>query len=46
MALTNVKIRNEKQADKLVKLFDSDVLFLLVTSQGGKYFRMKYCFDG
>jgi integrase len=46
MALSDVKIRNAKQPDKKIKLFDGDGLFLLVTPQGGKYFRLKYRFEG
>lgn len=46
MALSDVKIRNCKPPEKQIKLFDADGLFLLVTPQGGKYFRFKYRFDG
>jgi integrase len=46
MALSDVKIRNSKASEKQVKLFDGDGLFLLVTPQGGKYFRLKYRFGG
>jgi integrase len=45
MALSDVKIRNTRPANKQVKLFDGDGLFLLVTPQGGKYFRLKYRFE-
>jgi len=45
MALSDVKIRNTKPSNKQVKLFDGDGLFLLVTPQGGKYFRLKYRFE-
>ncbi len=45
MALSDVMIRNKKPPGKQVKLYDSDGLFLLVTPQGGKYFRFKYRFD-
>jgi integrase len=46
MALSDVKIRNTKPANKQIKLFDGDGLFLLVTPQAGKYFRLKYRFEG
>jgi integrase len=46
MALNDVKIRSSKPSKKQLKLFDGDGLFLLVTPQGGKYFRFKYRFDG
>jgi integrase len=46
MALSDVKIRSSKPSKKQLKLFDGDGLFLLVTPQGGKYFRFKYRFDG
>lgn len=46
MALSDVKIRKAKPGDKQIKLFDGEGLFLLVTPQGGKYFRLKYRFDG
>jgi integrase len=45
MALSDVKIRNTKPSNKQVKLFDGEGLFLLVTPQGGKYFRLKYRFE-
>lgn len=46
MALSDVKIRKAKPGDKQIKLFDGEGLFLLVTPQGGKYFRLKYRYDG
>ncbi len=52
MALTDVKVRNAKPAEKQVKLFDYDGLFLLVlppgrkTPNGGKCWRLKYRFNG
>jgi integrase len=46
MALSDIKIRTSKPSNKQKKLFDSDGLFLLVSPQGGKYFRFKYRFDG
>jgi integrase len=46
MKLTDTKIRNVKSAEKQVKLFDGNGLYLLTTPQGGKYWRFKYQFDG
>jgi len=46
MALTDIRVRNEKPKAKDIKLFDGDGLFLLVTTKGGKYWRFKYRFDG
>ena len=45
MALNDLKIRSSKPSEKQQNLFDSDGLFLLITPQGGKYFRLKYRFD-
>jgi len=44
--LSDVKIRNAKPTEKQTTLFDMDGLYLLVTPQGGKYWRFKYRFDG
>ena len=46
MALSDTKIRNVKPPETQKKLFDGDGLFLLVTPQGGKYWRFKYRFEG
>ncbi|TSA45991.1 MAG: DUF4102 domain-containing protein [Deltaproteobacteria bacterium] len=46
MALSDTKIRGVKTADKQVKLFDGGGLFLLVTPQGGKLWRLKYRHEG
>lgn len=46
MALTDVKVRNAKSADKQLKLFDGDGMFLLITPQGGKCWRLKYRYNG
>ncbi len=45
MALSDTKVRSSKPSNKQIKLFDGDGLFLLVTPQGGKYWRFKYRFD-
>jgi len=46
MPLTDTKVRNAKPGEKQVKLFDGDGLFLLVTPNGGKWWRFKYRFGG
>jgi len=46
MALTDIKVRNEKPGDKQRKLSDSDGMYLLVTPAGGKCWRLKYRFGG
>jgi integrase len=46
MALSNTAIINAKAADKSYKIYDTDGLFLQVTPQGGKWWRLKYRFDG
>ena len=44
--LTDTDIRNATPQSKLYKLFDGGGLFLLVTPAGGKWWRLKYRFDG
>lgn len=46
MPLTDTEIRNKKPAEKPVKLFDGRGLFLIVTPAGGKWWRLRYKFDG
>jgi len=46
MPLSEMKVRTAKPSGKAYKLADGDGLFLLVTPQGGKYFRLKYRCDG
>lgn len=46
MNLSDTKIRNTKAKEKQVKLFDSGGLFLLVTPQGSKLWRLKYRHKG
>lgn len=46
MPLTDQEIKKIKPQDKAQKLFDGGGLFLLVTPQGGKCWRMKYRFAG
>jgi integrase len=45
MALTDTAVRNAKPGAKPVKLFDERGLFLLVTPNGGKWWRLRYKFD-
>jgi len=44
--LTDAKVRNAKPAEKALKLFDGNGLFLLVTPTGGKIWNLKYRFAG
>jgi integrase len=44
--LTDTRIRNAKPAKKQYKLADSRGLFLLVSKNGGKWWRLRYRFDG
>jgi integrase len=46
MALTDAAIRKAKPTSKAFKLFDERGMFLLVTPQGGKLWRLKYRFGG
>jgi integrase len=46
MSLTNIKVKNAKPGEKQIKLFDNDGMYLLVTPQGGKYWRLKYRYGG
>ncbi len=40
--LADIQIRKIKLTDKPQKLFDGGGLFLLVTPQGGKFWRLAY----
>lgn len=46
MALTELQIRKAQAKSANYKLSDGDGLFLLVTPNGGKWWRLKYRFDG
>jgi integrase len=46
VSLTDVSVRTAKAESKPVKFFDERGLFLLVTPAGGKWWRLKYRFDG
>jgi integrase len=46
MPLTDTAIRNAKPGEKPVKLFDGGGLYLEVSPAGGKWWRLKYRFDG
>ncbi len=46
MPLTVTSIRNARPAEKPIKLFDGGGLFLQVMPNGGKWWRLKYRFDG
>ena len=46
MPLTDTAVRNAKPGEKPVKMFDERGLFLIVTPAGGKWWRLRYKFDG
>ncbi len=46
MPLTDIAIRNAKPGEKPTKMFDERGLFLLVTPTGGKWWRLRYTFNG
>ncbi len=46
MPLTDIAAKGAKPKDKLYKLSDEKGLFLSVRPNGGKYWQMKYRFDG
>jgi len=46
MSLTATTIRNAKPGDKIKKLFDGGGLYLEVSPNGGKWWRLKYRFVG
>lgn len=46
MALTDKKASNATAAERAIKLFDGEGMYLLVQPDGGKYWRLKYRFAG
>lgn len=46
MSLSDVKVRNAKPAEKQIKLSDGDGMYLLITPNGGKCWRLKFRFGG
>jgi integrase len=46
MSLTAIAIQNAKVSDKTVRLFDGGGLYIELTPTGGKWWRLKYRFDG
>ncbi|MDP3540278.1 MAG: Arm DNA-binding domain-containing protein [Azonexus sp.] len=46
MPLTDTAVRTAKPGDKPIKMFDERGLFLIVTPAGGKWWRLRYKFDG
>lgn len=45
MALSDTAIRNAKPTSRAFKLYDESGLFILINSNGGKWWRLKYRFD-
>ena len=46
MSLTSTTLRNARPGAKPIKLFDGGGLFLLLSPAGGKWWRLKYRFEG
>jgi hypothetical protein len=46
MPLTDPAVRNAKPADKPVRLFDANGLYLEISPNGGKWWRLKYRYAG
>ncbi len=46
MSLSNTAIRNAKPSEKSRKMFDGRGLYLEISPSGGKWWRLKYRFDG
>ena len=46
MPLTDTAICKAKPADKMQRLFDASGLYLEIAKTGGKWWRLKYRFDG
>jgi len=46
MPLTETAVRNAKPQEKPAKLYDGRGLYLEVSPAGGKWWRLKYRFDG
>lgn len=46
MPLTEVAIKNAKPGEKAIRLFDGGGLYLEVAPSGGKWWRLKYRYDG
>ncbi len=46
MALTDLKVRTAKPADKQYKLTDGGGMHLLVHPNGSKYWRLQYRYEG
>ena len=46
MPLTDTTIRNAKSGEKAIRLYDERGLYLEISPAGGKWWRLKYRFDG
>ena len=46
MSLSDMAIRNAKPKNKAYKLYDGEGLFVIITPNGGKWWRMRYTLGG
>ncbi len=46
MPLTNTLVRDTKPKDKVFRIYDTKGLYLEINPNGGKYWRLKYHFNG
>lgn len=46
MALTDLKVKNAKPGERPYKMYDEKGLYLLVTPNGGKWWRLRYTYRG
>ena len=46
MALTDIKVKTAKPKDKPYKLADGGGMYLLINTNGSKYWRLQYRFGG
>lgn len=46
MSLSDTAIRNAKPSNKAFKMYDEQGLFILITPSGGKWWRLKFRFNG
>lgn len=46
MPLTDTAIKNAKPSDKTARMFDGGGMYLEISPAGGKWWRLKYRYDG